>query len=113
MVTDSTALQRRLVRLKARRTTAGKPDAYLEGLLDDALETFLQITHRTADPGEGIDGLMVDMATHWSNMEGAEFTEGATEGDMSRTWTNLPDAIYKRMISYRKVAGLIAESDDA
>lgn len=113
MITDTTVMQRRMARLRARRTVAEKPDAYLEGLLDNALETFLQITHRTADPGEGIDGLMVDLATHWSNQEGAEFTEGATEGDLSRTWTTLPDALYKRMISYRKVSGLIAESDDA
>lgn len=108
---DPENLERRMTRLKKRRTVEGKPDEFLETVLDDALDTFLEITHRTTDPGACIDGLICELANHLSNMEGAEHTQTAKEGELERTWQGLPDEIYKRMLQYRKVVGINAELD--
>lgn len=104
-------MQRRMVRLKKRRTVKGKPDEYLELVLDDALDHFFEVTHRRTDPGECIDGLVCELANHLSNMEGVEYTQSVGEGDMSRAWQTLPDELYRRMLQYRKVVGVNAELD--
>lgn len=104
-------MARRLARLKRKRTIEGKGDDYLEGLLDDALDCFLERTHRVNDPGERIDGLLCELALHWSNMEGAEHTTGATEAEISRTWEHMPADLWERMKPYRLVVGINAEYD--
>lgn len=108
---DPEDMQRRMVRLKKYRTTKGKPEDYLELVLDNALDTFYEITHRTTDPGARIDGLICELANHFSNMEGAEHTQTAKEGELERVWQGLPDELYKRMLNYRLVVGVNAEHD--
>ncbi len=105
------AMVRRMARLKKRRTVQGKPNEYLEMLLDDALDMFLDMTHREADIGERIDGLLCEMANYMSNMEGAEHQMVAKEGELERqsTTSDLPDSLYKRIIAYRQVVGVNAE----
>lgn len=104
------AMSRRMARLKKRRTVQGKPDEYLEMLLDDALDTFLDITHRETDIGERIDGLLCEMASFMSNAEGGEHLTQAQEGDfMRQSATDMPDSLYKRIIAYRQVVGVNAE----
>ena len=106
-------MSRRMARLKKRRTVQGKPDEFLELLLDDALDAFLDITHRREDPGERIDGLICELASFMSNAEGAEHLTQAQEGDFVRNaTTDLPDSLYKRIIAYRKVVGANAVDAD-
>lgn len=106
-------MDRRMARLKKRRTVQGKPDDYLELLLDDALDCFLDYTHRINDPGERIDGIVCELASHWSNMEGVEYTATVKEADMMRNWDAVPDAIRKRMMQYRLIIGINAEVGNA
>ena len=108
---DSEALTRRLARLKLRRTVEGKSDEYLQLLLEDALDTFLDLTHREEDVGERIDGLLCEMANYMSNMEGAEHQMKAKEGELERESStgDLPDSLYKRIIAYRQVVGINAD----
>lgn len=102
-----------MARLKKRRTVMDKPDDYLEMLLEDALDTFLDITHREKDVGQRIDGLLCEMANFMSNMEGAEHLMVAKEGELEKQSStgDLPDSLYKRIIAYRQVVGLNAEYD--
>lgn len=105
-------LERRMERLKKRRTVIDKPDSYLELLLEDALDCFLEITHRRKDPGECIDGLLCEMANYASNQEGAEHASSVGEDSFSRSWAvDIPDSFYKRMLQYRLVVGVNAEHD--
>ena len=110
---DYESMSRRMARLKKRRTVQGKPDEFLELLLDDALDTFLDITHRESDPGERIDGLLCEMANFMSNLEGGEHMTQAQEGDLMKQSAtgDLPDSLYKRIIAYRQVVGINAEYD--
>lgn len=115
---NSEDMDRRMIRLKYRRTVEGKPDDYLKMLLDDALAMFLELTHRTDDPGQRIDGLLCELASLMSNQEGAEYTSTAKEGEFERQYQGstlaigIPDVLYKRIISYRLVVGLNAEHAD-
>ena len=95
---------RRLARLRCRRTVQGKPDDYLMLLLDDASDTFQEITHRE-DPGEKIDGLICELASYMSNYEGIEYTTTAKDGEMERQNASgmIPDPLYKRIIAYRVI----------
>lgn len=103
-------MSRRMAKLKKRRTVQGKPDEFLELLLDDALDTFLDLTHRETDPGERIDGLLCEMASYMSNAEGGEHLTQVQEGDFGRgSATDMPDSLYKRIIAYRQVVGINAE----
>lgn len=111
---NSEDLDRRMTRLKYRRTVEGKPDDYLKLLLDDALAMFLELTHRTDDPGERVDSLICEIANVMSNQEGAEHAMVAKEGEFERqyqatTVMDLPESLYKRIISYRLVVGVNAE----
>ena len=96
--------ERRLARLKYRRTVQGKPDDYLMLLLDDASDMFREITHRD-DPGEKVDGLICELASYMSNYEGIEYTTTAKDGEMERQNASgtIPDPLYKRIIAYRVV----------
>lgn len=108
---DSVHLERRMNRLKKRRTVEGKPDSYLELLLEDALDVFFDYTHRRKDPGECIDGLLCEMANFASNQEGGEHANSVGEDSLSRGYsTDIPESFYKRMNAYRLVVGVNAES---
>lgn len=105
---DRADMGRRLQRLMKRPLLAEKPTEYLEVLLDDALSCFCEYTHRNADPGETVDSLLCRMAVVWANMEGAEGTTSAADGDISRTWDALPSDIQRSLKNYRLVVGLSA-----
>lgn len=103
---------RRLGKMKVRQTLQVKSDAYLLAVLDDALECFLDLTHRTVDPGERVDSLIIRMAVVYSNQEGAEGNSKAEDGDLKREWSDaFPSDIYKQIKSWRLVAGLYAVHD--
>lgn len=109
---DAEAMTRRMARLKKKRTVMGKPDDYLEALLDDALDMFLDITHRKKDVGERIDGLICELAQVMSNQEGAEHATVAKEGELERQYVaDIPDGLYKRITAYRQMVGINAEYD--
>lgn len=105
---DGADMGRRIQRLMARPTLAERPTEYLEVLLDDALHVFLEYTHRTCDPGRSVDSLLCRMAVVWANMEGAEGTTAAADGDINRTWDALPSDIRASLNSYRLMVGLHA-----
>ena len=89
-----------------------KTDEYLLALLDDALSCFLDLTHRTVDPGERVDSLIIRMAVVYSNMEGAEGNSKAEDGELKREWTDaFPSDIYKQIKAWRLVVGLSAVHD--
>ena len=100
---------RRLGKMRVRQTLAVKSDDYLMAVLDDALETFLDLTHRTVDPGEPVDSLIIRMAVIYSNQEGAEGNSEAEDGELKREWTDaFPSDIYKQIKAWRLVVGLSA-----
>ena len=101
---------RRVLRLKARPNMAEITDGYMAAVLDDALDFFLDYTHRVIDPGKRIDGLICDIAAARLNKEGLEGAQAATVGDISTTWYGTIDPeLIPRMNAYRLVIGLNAE----
>lgn len=105
---DRADMGRRLQRLMKRPLLAEKPTEYLEVLLDDALSVFLEYTHRICDPGEPVDALLCRMVVVWTNMEGAEGSTSAEDGDIKRTWEALPSDIQRSLKHYRLVVGISA-----
>lgn len=103
---------RRLEKMRVRQTLAVKTDEYLLALLDDALSCFLDLTHRTVDPGERVDSLIIRMAVVYSNQEGAEGNSKAEDGELKREWADaFPSDIYKQIKAWRLVVGLSAVHD--
>lgn len=110
MTSDDQA--RRLSKMAVRQTLKAKTDDYLLAMLDDALETFLDLTHRSVDPGERIDSLIIRIAVIYSNQEGAEGNSVAEDGELKRQWADaLPSDIYRQIRSWRLVVGLDAVHD--
>lgn len=103
---------RRLSKMRARPTLAVKGDEYLEAVLEDALETFLDLTHRSKDPGERVDSLLIRLAVVYSNQEGVEGNTKAEDGELKREWTDtLPADLYRQIKSWRLVVGVNAVHD--
>lgn len=101
---------RRLDRLKVRPALNGLKDDYLKVVLMDALDFFMEYTHRVNDPGERVDGLICDIAAARLNKEGLEGAQAATVGDISTTWYGTIDPeLIPRLNGYRLVVGLNAE----
>lgn len=99
-------LLRRLVRFKSKPSASGKSDVYLMAELTNALDAFLQYCHRTDDPGEPIDTLIVDIAVISVNMAGAEGSSSASEGGISRSWDGMPSSLQSRINAWRLPVGL-------
>ena len=100
---------RRLGKMRVRQTLAVKSDDYLLTLLDDARACFLDLTHRSVDPGERIDSLIIRMAVVYSNQEGAEGNSKAEDGELKREWTDaFPSDINRQIKSWRLVVGMDA-----
>lgn len=100
---------RRLGKMRVRQTLAVKSDEYLLALLDDARACFLDLTHRSVDPGERIDSLIIRMAVVYSNQEGAEGNSKAEDGELKREWTDaFPSDINRQIKSWRLVVGMDA-----
>lgn len=101
---------RRLARLRMRRTLEGKPDDYLQMLLEDARDYFLSVTHRGADPGQRADSLITRIAVVWSNQEGGEGAKHTKDGEIEREYpeTTMPADIERELKSWRLVPGIYA-----
>lgn len=100
---------RRLGKMRVRQTLAVKSDEYLLALLDDARACFLDLTHRSVDPGERIDSLIIRMAVVYSNQEGAEGNSKAEDGELKREWTDaFPSDINRQIKAWRLVVGMDA-----
>lgn len=98
------------MRLKRRPTLADKNDDYLLLTVEEAVEFFLDYTHRVKDPGAQIDNLICEMAVLRINAEGAENVQAATIGDISTTWySTIPPMIVPRLNRWRLMVGLNAE----
>lgn len=100
---------RRLGKMRVRQTLAVKSDEYLLALLDDARACFLDLTHRSVDPGERIDSLIIRMAVVYSNQEGAEGNSKAEDGELKREWADaFPTDINRQIKAWRLVVGMDA-----
>lgn len=109
MATEHTL--RRLARVKTLPMFKNKGDEALIIYLEDALSVFLDYTHRSVDPGEGVDGLICDIAKLNIGKEGAEGVKKAKDGEFEREWaveTGLPTELTARMKMYRQVVGVNA-----
>ena len=102
---------RRLGRLNTIPMFKNKPDDALTIYLEDALQVFLDYTHRSTDPGAPIDSLVCDIAKIAIGKEGVEGVKKAKDGEMERSWSEesgLPSEITSRMKMYRQVVGVNA-----
>lgn len=109
MVTEHTL--RRLGRVNTLLMFKNKGDDALLVYLEDALNVFLDYTHRSVDPGEVIDSIICDIAKYNIGKEGAEGIKKAKDGEFEREWaqeTGLPSEITARMKMYRQVVGVNA-----
>ena len=109
MATEHTL--RRLGRVKALPMFKNKGDDALLVYLEDALNVFLDYTHRSVDPGECADSLICDIAKYNIGKEGAEGIKKAKDGEFEREWaqeTGLPSELTARMKMYRQVIGVNA-----
>ena len=96
-------------KMRVRQTLAVKSDDYLLALLDDARACFLDLTHRSVDPGERIDSLIIRMAVVYSNQEGAEGNSKAEDGELKREWADaFPSDINRQIKAWRLVVGMDA-----
>ena len=89
-----------------------KSDSELEVVLGDALAVFLDLTHRSEDPGDVVDSLICDIAKNLLAHAGTEGIILARDGEIQRKWSDanggIDPAIVKRIMSYRQVVGVNA-----
>lgn len=104
--------RRRAGRLAAYPPYAGKTENELIFTAEDALSIFLDLTHRTEDPGEVIDSLVCDIAKSLMARSGQESVKKAKDGEMEREWSEnmgaLDPVLMQRIKRYRQVVGVNA-----
>jgi hypothetical protein len=112
MVMVSEHTQRRAGRLIAYTAFADKPETELVHYCEDALYLFLDLTHRSDDPGEAIDPLICDIAKTLMARGGQEGVKKAKDGEMEREWSDqnggLDIVLMQRIKAYRLVVGINA-----
>lgn len=83
------------------------PDEFLELMLEDASQLCQDYCNRE-DMGEQWDSIVCELATILVNREGAEGSESASEGSLSRSWSggNLPADLKIRLNNFRMAKGL-------
>lgn len=96
---------RRLASLKQKPSASGKSEEYLLNELQNAFYVFSDYTTRAVDPGQSIDGIIVDLTTISINQAGAEGSSSASEGGISRTWSSIPEELKLRMNRWRLPIG--------
>lgn len=102
---------RRLGRLNRYPTLANRTEAELLATLEDALATFLDLTHRSVDPGEVVDSIICDLAKSYLSKAGQEGVKRAKDGEFEREWSDnggIEPILLKRIIAYRQVVGINA-----
>lgn len=92
----------RLTAIKVRPSYSHLPDELLTQLIREAVGDFEAYTMRP-DPGDAVDGLIVEMACRKANMLGTEGAGTAKEADIMRSWDYLSDDLRIRLDRYRKV----------
>lgn len=104
--------RRRAGRLAAYPPYAGKTENELILTAEDALSIFLDLTHRTEDPGEVIDSLVCDIAKSQMARSGQESVKKAKDGEMEREWSEnmgaLDPVLMQRIKRYKQVVGVNA-----
>jgi hypothetical protein len=100
-MTETTDETRRYSIIATRPHYAHLSEELLRQTLRDASSVFTEYVH-CPDPGAVADTLIVDIASIRLNMMGAEGSTSASEGDISRSWEELPPAIRTRLNSYRR-----------
>lgn len=110
MVSEHT--QRRAGRLIAYTAFADRPEQELIHYCEDALYLFLDLTHRSEDPGQPIDSLICDIAKTLMARGGQEGVKKAKDGEMEREWSEqngeLDIVLMQRIKAYRLVVGINA-----
>ena len=90
----------------------GREDDELSAVLEDALSVFLDLTHRSEDPGAGVDSLICDIAKNLIAHAGTEGVKKAKDGEFEREWSEnnggLDIALLNRIKKYRQVVGVNA-----
>ncbi len=103
---------RRVGRMQAYTAFKNKSDDELIVNLEDALAVFLDITHRSEDPGEVIDSILCDIARTALVRSGQEGITLAKDGEMERKWSEqngiVDPVLLKRIKAYRQVVGVNA-----
>lgn len=103
---------RRASRLLSYPAYADKTDDELMRCCEDALCLFLDLTHRTADPGEALDPLICDIAKTLMARGGQEGVKKAEDGELKREWSDqsggLDIVLMQRIKAYRLVVGINA-----
>ena len=103
---------RRAGRFKNYPAYGDKSDMEIIATCEDALALFYDITHRSEDPGEGIDSLICDIAKTLMARSGQEGVVLAKDGEFERKWSEqnglLDVALLRRIKSYRQVVGINA-----
>jgi len=102
---------RRMARLNAT-PFGSKRDEEKQVACEDALSLFLDITNRSEDMGERIDGLVCEIAKTMLSKSGQEGIKKAKDGELEREWSEangmLDPVLLKRIKAYRLVVGLNA-----
>ncbi len=103
---------RRAGRFKDYPAFNGKSETEILTTLEDALALFLDLTHRSADPGEPLDPLICDIAKTLMARGGQEGVKKAKDGEFEREWSDqnggLDLVLMARIKKYRQVVGLNA-----
>jgi len=80
--------------------------------LEDALQVFLDLTHRSEDLGQPIDSLICDIAKTLIARSGQEGVKKAKDGEFEREWSDqtggLDLSLMARIKKYRQVVGVNA-----
>jgi len=91
---------------------ANKPESETVATCEDALMLFLDLTHRSEDPGQPIDSLICDIAKTMLTRSGQEAVKKAKDGEFEREWSDqmggLDPVLMARIKKYRQVVGVNA-----
>lgn len=98
--------------MQAYPAYASKSENELIATLEDALAVFLDLTHRSEDPGQPIDSLICDIAKSMLARAGQESVKKAKDGEFEREWADqtggLDPVLMARIKRYRQVVGVNA-----
>lgn len=110
MVTEHT--RRRVTRMQSYPAYAGRTNEEMIAVCEDALSVFLDLTHRSQDPGEPLDSLICDIAKNLLAHAGTEGVKKAKDGEMEREWSEqnggIDMVLMNRIKKYRQVVGVNA-----
>ena len=110
MTADTERRIEKLRKIPLYRNEETYPNDQVTAVMEDALNAFLEYTHRAKDLGEAIDSIIIELCKSRINKTGLEGMGSVGEGGVSQSWEIEP-WLKSRMFRYKLMQGIPTPKD--